>query len=704
MTNFATEINRDITRFLRNKMMINNDTSLDMLLNAVENYLKQLYPNKIYRHNNEPLFAYSCNDKVIVLRFCIDVNEANPINEELFWDSLLKLQSLHSEYKNVDEGFLYFVSNKKEYWTPNTINYSENDNMYSLKGTIYRRLTLYPQTNHIINGNECQIWPCQMTWLPTKDSNSRCCAVTFDPDVIQHNYRPHTKSPANASPLNLVQNFREIGKKTVQSIQEEEGLTAEARLFYKMMSADRFVDASTQLFEWESSFSNDYSRIIMSPAFRRLKDKTQVFSLSDSDFVRVRLTHSLEVANVCKLIGRGIENRLSEKVLGVEKLRIPDVLEVSGLIHDVGNPPFGHFGEKTIQDFFKNVDAMPRLIKQNFTTLDEQQQADLQNFDGNVQGFRIMRHLGLASDCTSFNLNKVILSTLIKYPFSSLEGNDKKSKDHSKRKFGYFKTEASAYADIIRTLGLQEHQRHPLTYLLEAADDIVYKGDDIEDGWKLGYISISDYISEFDKVPDPQFKRIFEEEWDYFKKRLKDDDDVVVEHTMVLMRIKMQRYMIKKCVDIFVERFEDIINNRLGEEQELLMLNDDTKMIHTIWNSLVQSCYDGIHLSQLQGAKIISYLLTTFLETVLSNELSGFKEVEIDNAKTQNSLKRMVYYISTNNKEGMTYEIISNNYRNELSSMGQSVPQDTYSKFLLVTDYISGMTDKFAYNLYNELV
>lgn len=703
MTNKATEINRDITRFLRNKMKIDNDTTMPLLLDCLENYLKQLYPNLIYRHQQEPIFAYSHEGEVIVLLFCIDVNRDEPIHEDVFWQNLHRLQCLHRENSNVNEGFMYFITNKEEYWV-SPINFEEQDNQYSLKGTAFRQLTLYPATSHTIAGQTYQIWPCQMTWLPTKTTKCRCCVATFDTDIIQHNYRPHTKSPANANQYRVdTDEFRSLGVKELPQIPEIE-LTDVAIKFYRMMRADRFVDASSQLFDWESPFANDYSRIIMSPAFRRLKDKTQVFSLADSDFIRVRLTHSLEVANVCRLIGRGIERTLANKVNGIENLKIPDVLEVAGLIHDVGNPPFGHFGEKTIQDFFKNVDSMPRIIRQKFTSMSEQQQADLQNFDGNVQGFRIMRHLGLASDCTSFNLNKVILSTLIKYPYSSLDGNIKNTKDHRKKKFGYFNAEESAYADIVRTLGLQEHQRHPLTYILEAADDIVYKGDDIEDGWKLDYISISDYIAEFERVEPNQFRRIFGEEWLYFKSRLLDDDCVVVEHTMLLMRIKMQRYMIQKCVEIFTDRFEDIVNNSLGEEeQELLMLNEDSKVIHTIWSNLVQNCYDGIHLSQLQGAKIISHLLSVFLETVFASGLSGFEEAKLDKSKSQESLKRMIYHIYSNNKEGMMYEIISNNYRNELSSMGQSVPQDTYSKFLLVTDYIAGMTDQFAYNLYNTL-
>ena len=214
---------------------------------------------------------------------------------------------------------------------------------------------------------------------------------------------------------------------------------------------------------------------------------------------------------------------------------------------------------------------------------------------------------------------------------------------------------------------------------------------------------MNDYISEFNRVPEEQFSRIFGESWTYFKGRLLDEDSVVVEHTMLLMRIKMQRYMIKKFIDIYVDKFEDIVNNTLSaNEQELLLLDEDSKLLHSIWGHLVQHCYNGIHRTQLQGARILENLLGIFLEAIFSKCLSGFEPLSIDENKKA-TRKRMVYKIDTNTRDGMLYEIISNNYRNELSSLGQSIPQDDYSKFLLVIDFISGMTDQYAYNLYYDL-
>lgn len=699
MTNNATVLNRDITRFLKNKVKFEQISNSMALILCLGKYLSQLYPEAIYCHKEKPLLIYYKGRETIVFSFILDTCKS--IEENKFWEGLYNTQNTIRDYKNVDESFLYFITNNNMLWTTNIGEKSREDD-YTLKGTAYRRLTLYPLTKHMINGQEKEIWPCQMVWLPTRETEYRCCVATFDKDIQQHDYRPHTKSPMSANDFHVNEkDYNAMG--AIEIPQLDIDLTPEAKKFYQMMHEGRFVEASSQLFEWENSFANDYSRIVMSPAFRRLKDKTQVFSLEDSDFVRVRLTHSIEVANVCRLIGRGLELKLSEKVKGIENLKIPDVVEVAGLIHDIGNPPFGHFGEKTIQNFFKDVDNMPREIKRHFLNLEKQQIADLQNFDGNVQGFRILRHLGLASDCTSFNLNKVILSTLVKYPYNSVEGNDKRSHDHRKSKFGYFQAEDLAYSELKRTLGLQEHQRHPLTYILEAADDIVYKGDDIEDGWKLKYISLNDYIAEFDRISSEQFLRIFGEDWTYFKGRLLDEDSVVVEHTMLLMRIRMQRYMIRKFIDVFVDKFEDIVNNKLKEnEQELLLLDEDSRLLHTIWGHLVQYCYNGIHRTQLQGARILENLLSIFLEAIFSKRLSGFEPVSIDENKKV-SLKRMVYKIDTNTRDGMLYEIISNNYRNELSSLGRSIPQDDYSKFLLVVDFISGMTDQYAYNLYYDL-
>ena len=216
--------------------------------------------------------------------------------------------------------------------------------------------------------------------------------------------------------------------------------------FIKMISPIRFRESSVKKdpTDGRNPFDSDYSRIVLSSHFRRLQDKAQVFPLERSDFIRTRLTHSLEVACFARGLGLGVEKHLLKKkiITETEIGYIPTILEVAGLIHDIGNPPFGHFGEEIIKSYFQKIKSFSddNLIKNAFDSLTDEQQADFLNFDGNVQGFRILRKLGLAHDNFSYNLTMPILATIIKYPYSSLEGNKKMSDGgkYSQKKYGYF--------------------------------------------------------------------------------------------------------------------------------------------------------------------------------------------------------------------------------------------------------------------------
>ncbi len=708
MTPFAVEISRNIGRFLGNKVRKNDLLSLQNLSQALTGYLRQIYQCAdvdIY-HNNDSsilLFKHTDNeahtDSYVPCYFIVQDDDVNNI-EDIFWRQLHELETMRKTYKNVDSGFVFMVSSRKELWET-SFDYSEGDNVYTLKGTQYRQLTLYPECEH----NAEHFAPCQMVWLPTKCSAYRFLMAVHDEEFnVPGEYDCQIQVPDNAENYVVTGEFTRLDGLEIEQIDPDDAYAK----FELMLAKGRFVDAHNQILHWENEILNDYSRLIMSPAFRRLKDKTQVFSLEESDFARVRLTHSLEVAHVARLLGNGIVSKLREHMPNILDLYIPDILMVAGLVHDIGNPPFGHFGERTIRKFYReDIKKMPAIYKEFESSLSDQEQDDFKYFDGNVQGFRILRHLGLASDCNSFNINKVILSTLIKYPYSSIEGNDKDSEDHRKHKFGFFAAEKDAYKNICKTLHLAEGQRHPLTYLLEAADDIIYMGDDIEDGWKLEYIStyhIKDALKNI--FTDDEVLTIFKEEKSDILTRLDEEDDVIVAHSIQNLRISMQRYMLDKCIDNFTneETFSKIVNNQLdGDKHEILLYDPLTKKIKQFWDKLVCNCYDQIHRTQLQGGKAIETLLSVFLTTVFSRNLEEHVCAKIDKTKTNNALKRQVIKLNNDDSVGMIYEIISDNYRKELSPLGQFVPQDAYSKFLLVTDYIAGMTDNFAVNLYNEL-
>ena len=618
------------------------------------------------------------------------------VAEECYWKKMSELQSQLQSYTNIKNGFVVLITNHEVYW-------DEKETIETLlKVCHYDRITLLPLYK------KSKINPSQIVWIKTRKEDTRCCIGTFDEFFNSDTYK--CILPLKKQTTSYESEFNRHFQHTISSQSSGDSI---AETFKLMLKSGRILPSSKNPFEWEGDLLNDYSRLMMSPAVRRMKDKTQVFTMDDSDFVRTRLTHSLEVANIAKLLGLGVEdtlcklknNRMQSIFPNIQDFHIPQILEVAALVHDIGNPPYGHFGEKTIQNYFSNPSKhMSESVLKAYNSLSEQQKADFANFDGNVQGFRVLCHLGLSNDCTSFNLNKVILSTMIKYPYNSLEGNQKESKDHRKSKFGFFFTEEGMYNNICEYLHLQHGQRHPLAYLLEAADDITYIGDDIEDGWKLSYISAAEIAKHIDRLEDNNIQEIFENKWGDLKFRLLSSDKIKEENAIQSIRIRLQRFMIKRIIAVFCDNIESIIQNKLlDEHQELFKMDETLKAIHDIyWKPLVQKCYDGIHMSQLQGERVLTSLLNTYLEAVMDPKLIKVKVLDkAANIKLKD--KRREIILDNMIKSGMLFETISNNYRDELAPIGQFIPQDNYGKFMLVTDYISGMTDTFAYNRYKAL-
>ena len=242
-----------------------------------------------------------------------------------------------------------------------------------------------------------------------------------------------------------------------------------------------------------SEFEKDYHRIIGSASFRRLQDKTQVFPLDKSDFIRTRLTHSLEVSSFAKSLGQNIgENILVYKkdpdFTPRMKEDICSILQCAGLIHDIGNPPFGHFGETAIREWFER--NLPRLTFHGqpiAEVLTPQMREDLYHFEGNAQALRLVTKLHFLVDEQGMNLTYALLNTIVKYPIASVEIN-KASGDIKDKKMGYYYADAELFEEIQQATGTNGC-RHPLTFILEAADDIAYKTADIEDAFVKGFIS-----------------------------------------------------------------------------------------------------------------------------------------------------------------------------------------------------------------------
>ncbi|MEM7110582.1 MAG: dGTP triphosphohydrolase, partial [Bacteroidota bacterium] len=240
-----------------------------------------------------------------------------------------------------------------------------------------------------------------------------------------------------------------------------------------------------------SAFEQDYDRVIFSYPFRRLQDKTQVHPLPEDDFVHTRLTHSLEVSSVGRSLGKKVGKVILERWPELAKRydfhEFGGIVAAASLAHDIGNPPFGHSGEDAISEFFKSGSG---AIYKNL--VNELEWADLTHFEGNAQGFRILNK----DQYQGLRLTYATLAAFSKYPRQSII-KCKDPKRRSQKKYGFFQSERDVFKSIASTLGLPELEeyswsRHPLAFLVEAADDICYNLIDLEDGCRLGLVNYSD--------------------------------------------------------------------------------------------------------------------------------------------------------------------------------------------------------------------
>jgi len=246
-----------------------------------------------------------------------------------------------------------------------------------------------------------------------------------------------------------------------------------------------------------TEIERDYDRILFSTPVRRLADKTQVFPLEKNDSVRNRLTHSHEVSNLARSVGVALmygKNDLPKD--DQQKRDIPSMLAAIGLAHDIGNPPFGHQGEKAIGSWFKDKKIEVLDFKDSeeevSSRIIERMEKDFLEFEGNAQAFRILTKLQLLNDQYGLNLTLGSLAALMKYPTTSEKTDTSKV---SLKKFGCFHSELDCCKQVWKYTGLELGVRHPLAYIMEACDDIAYSVLDVEDAIKKGLISYRDLIN-----------------------------------------------------------------------------------------------------------------------------------------------------------------------------------------------------------------
>ncbi len=470
----------------------------------------------------------------------------------------------------------------------------------------------------------------------------------------------------------------------------------------------RSFQKSTTSGDFRTEFEKDYHRIIGSSSFRRLQDKTQVFPLDKSDYVRTRLTHSLEVSSFAKSLSQIVGERIIKEIKDPDfslqnKEDISNILQCAGLLHDIGNPPFGHFGETTIRDWFKrNMELLSYKGEKIRDYLDPQMLNDFYHYEGNAQAFRLVTKLHFLVDENGMNLTKALLSTLIKYPVSSLE-IDKRSGNIKTKKMGYFYAEKNKFEEVqkdTKTFGC----RHPLTYLLEAADDIAYKTADIEDSVEKGNISYQQLLFELEE----RYNAYIENKYAHLSKEDQEKKKTLGEYQRLINILKrkyekaiknqyqkpdlyavqnwvvsIQGSLIFAATDSFINHYDEIMEGNYPHD--LFYGTQVEKLMKDMGDIAYQYTFTSKQIFKLEIAAsgIIDFLLKSFINAI----------IYYDTDETLTSVEKKLV------------SLISKDYMRiyQIESKDKSEKEKLYLRLMLVTDYITGMTDTFAKDLYQEL-
>ena len=409
-----------------------------------------------------------------------------------------------------------------------------------------------------------------------------------------------------------------------------------------------------------TNFQRDYDRLIFSSAFRRLQNKTQVFPLPGSVFVHNRLTHSLEVASIGRSLGNIVARRIESEVESEARPLIGElgtIVSVAGLAHDLGNPPFGHSGESAISNFFENGDG--RSLESDMT---EAEWADLTNFEGNANLLRLLTHQFKGRRVGGMSLTYACMAAMIKYPFASTERT-------KKGKYGFFQSEREAFASIVAETGLtcvdaqrQIYARSPLAYLMEAADDIAYMIMDIEDAHRLGILSLDETRERLSSFFDGQNLQIFKKKLDDVKGVVTDNNELVA-----FLRAMSINHLTTRTSEVFLNHREAIMNGsftgslvkNLPEKIETEYEESSDMSVKKIYNNR------SVVKVEITGYNVLKTLVEEFLQATME--------------PNSNYSKKLL-------------QLIPEQYK--------TANHTTYDKCRSTLDFISGMTDLYAMDLY----
>lgn len=415
-----------------------------------------------------------------------------------------------------------------------------------------------------------------------------------------------------------------------------------------------------------SAFDRDYDRIIFSSAFRRLQDKTQVFPLSRSDYTRTRLTHSLEVASVGRSLGKMAAKNLMRcgkfDDVGVTPDEVGTLVSAACLAHDVGNPPFGHSGEKSIQEWARG--------KLSGVDLTDEERLDFEYFEGNAQTFRAYAKLQGRERRGGLRLTYATLGTIMKYPVGSESATMPTPKPAAYKKFGFYQDDKVLAEEVFEHLNLVKsdgtYKRHPLVYLMEAADDICYAVIDLEDAYRLKVVPFEEVFGLLRAIAEP-----------------KNLEGYSLSGKIIVARAKVINELAEACSEVFTDNFDSIVDGTF--EGSLIERARHSEEYEALKSEARKKVYTDERVLQIEyaGFRAIGGLLD-MLFPALMNDTRSAKDEKLLTLFPKEYL----------NLSGGPQEVDNRESLEKLTS---------YQRVLVATDYISGMTDGFAVDLFQKL-
>ena len=475
---------------------------------------------------------------------------------------------------------------------------------------------------------------------------------------------------------------------------------------------------ATISWDCRNQFESDFGRVVFCPAIRRMHDKTQVIPLTSGDTILTRLTHSMQVMSVAESLAHYYTRSDAFKELYGDNAysydaSISAILRTAALLHDIGNPPFGHFGEITIQNYFKKYLEDHHIIT-------ERQALDFTQFDGNALGLRIVSKLQYTGTLDGLNLTYPTLGAYLKYPNKGEAKNNEKDYvgDH---KHGIFYTEEALFDEIVRCCNMmkvgevtreKEVRRHPLSFLVEAADSICYGTMDMEDGYNVQWYDFGDMINFIDKriikkvlekddgevllapylTKEGDLQSFSVEKLIGFSREWEDGTPKDKRRLILDFRVKMIGYLTELAYKNFVDNLEDIDKGAYSNE---LLKDDDFGVFKALSDFAFFKIISrrAIQEVELTGNSVINGLLDILMSYAFSEDKKFRSKI-----KAVISKSRMEVTLHENEFKNSKYKKFE-----EEDLWKFDVEQlDNYSKLRLIVDFVASMTDKYSVELYQK--